>query len=102
MPNDSRFERLPAHDDAASLTLTINGTRHSVAPGWTVATALIAHGYRQCRCNAAGVPRGPFCLSGVCFECLVDIDETPNCQACLTPVADGMHVVFPTVVRALP
>lgn len=39
-----------------------------------------------------GAPRAPFCMMGVCFECLVEVDGTPNVQACATPVREGMHV----------
>jgi len=40
-------------------------------------------------------------MSGACFECLVDIDGTPNRQACMTPVAAGMSVVLRQELRAL-
>ncbi len=40
----------------------------------------------------SGAPRAPLCMMGVCFECLVEVDGTPNVQACATPVREGMHV----------
>ena len=44
-------------------------------------------------CNAvSGSPRAPYCMMGVCFDCLMEIDGVGNRQACLTPVADGMQV----------
>ena len=95
MPNAFRFERLPTAAEA-TFAIDINGQAHDVAPGWSVAAALIAHGYTHCRCDLAGQPRGAFCLSGICFECLVEIDGIPNCQACQTPVAEGMRVVVGT------
>ena len=91
-PAAGRFERLPS--TTATFTLHINGRPHPVDAGWSVATALIAHGYAHCRRDAAGRPRGPFCLTGACFECLAEIDGIPNRQACQTPVADGMRVVI--------
>jgi len=36
--------------------------------------------------------RSAYCAMGVCFECLVEIDQQPNQQACLTPVKAGMHI----------
>lgn len=36
--------------------------------------------------------RAPFCMMGICFECLVEIDGMPSQQACLTAVKDGMIV----------
>jgi NADH dehydrogenase/NADH:ubiquinone oxidoreductase subunit G len=29
---------------------------------------------------------------GVCFDCLVEVDGTPNVQACMVAVRDGMRV----------
>lgn len=94
------FERLPCVDGEV-VTITINGRAHEVDARWTVAAALIAHGHTRCRCTPAGPARGPFCMSGVCFECLVDIDDTPNRQACMTPVAEGMQVVLRQDLRVL-
>ena len=39
-----------------------------------------------------GQPRAPYCLMGVCFECLVEIDNIPNCQACMVTVRPGVSV----------
>jgi len=100
MPPVSRFERLPTVGET-TVTIHINGQPHAVDAGWTVAAALIARGHTQCRCNAAGQPRGPFCLTGLCFECLVEIDSTPNCQACQTTVTEGMNIVFNKQTRLL-
>ena len=36
--------------------------------------------------------RAPFCMMGVCFECLVEINGKHGQQACLVQVADGMKV----------
>lgn len=84
------------------VTITIDGLSCLVDPRWTVAAALIANGHTRCRCTPEGDSRGPFCLSGVCFECRVDIDGVPNRQACMTPVAAGMRVVLRQDLRALP
>lgn len=39
-----------------------------------------------------GSPRTPYCMMGVCFECLVEVDGISNQQACLIRVKDGMKV----------
>ncbi len=65
--------------------------------GDTVALALLAAGISACRTSAVGGrPRGPYCLMGACFECLVTVDGVPNRQACQVPVREGM-VVTPQV-----
>lgn len=59
----------------------------------TVAAALLAAGVRVLRTTpVGGRPRGPFCMMGVCFDCLVEIDGEPNQQACMVTVRDGMQV----------
>jgi hypothetical protein len=39
-----------------------------------------------------GEPRAPYCMMGVCFECLMSIDGVPSRQACLVQVRDGMRI----------
>ena len=34
----------------------------------------------------------PYCLMGVCFECLMEIDGEPDVQSCLVTVREGMVV----------
>ena len=61
--------------------------------GDTVAAALLANGVEACRQTlVSGAPRGPYCMMGVCFECLVVIDGIGNRQGCLVPLAQGMRI----------
>ena len=61
--------------------------------GDTIAAALLANGVAVFRRSAvSGVSRGPYCMMGVCFECLVVVDGIGNRQACLVPVEDGMTI----------
>jgi hypothetical protein len=58
-----------------------------------VAAALIAAGRRAFRTTpVSGVPRGPYCLMGVCFDCLVTVDDRPDQRGCLIAVAPGMRI----------
>jgi predicted molibdopterin-dependent oxidoreductase YjgC len=86
------FARLP---DTATKTvsLTIEGKRVEARPGDTVAAAMLAAGFEHCRTTPmSGAPRAPYCMMGVCFECLVSIDGVGNRQGCLVPVREGMRV----------
>ena len=40
----------------------------------------------------SNAPRAPYCMMGVCFECLIEIDGVPNQQGCLIPVVEGMRI----------
>lgn len=60
--------------------------------GDTVAAVLLVSGHTVFRYSPRGEPRGPFCLIGICQECLVEIDGIPNRRACLQPVAEGMRI----------
>lgn len=86
------FRRID-REGAASLSLTFEGEEITARPGDTVAAALLAAGegvFRQT--PATGAPRGPFCMMGACFDCLLMIDGEASRQACQVPVRDGMVV----------
>jgi D-hydroxyproline dehydrogenase subunit gamma len=86
------FEILPLAS-TATVSIDIDGKPVRVPAHFTVAAALLADDRVACRTSAvSGAERGPFCMMGVCFDCLVDIDGVPNVQACMTRVAEGMRV----------
>lgn len=76
-----------------SYRLIVDGKAVAARPGESVATALLAAGYRSFARNpATGARNAAHCLIGQCFGCLCTIDGRPQSQACLTPVADGMVI----------
>jgi D-hydroxyproline dehydrogenase subunit gamma len=75
------------------VTVTVDGDAIEAREGEMVAAAMLAAGILQFRTTpVSGAPRGPLCMMGVCFECLVTIDGTGSRQACLTPVRGGMKI----------
>jgi predicted molibdopterin-dependent oxidoreductase YjgC len=106
VPQDSAFRRLDeagAQPAAAPVVLEFEGAPLSARAGDSVAAALLAAGHLTLRTTpASGAPRGPFCMMGACFDCLVEIDGEPNRQACMTPVAPGMKVRRMQGARPLP
>ena len=85
------FKRLG--DIADTLTIDVDGKSVRARPGDTVAVAMLANGIDHCRTTpVTGAPRAPYCLMGVCFECLVTIDGVGSRQGCLVPVRDGMRI----------
>ncbi|MDW9359372.1 (2Fe-2S)-binding protein [Sinorhizobium meliloti] len=69
--------------------------------GETVATALLASGVMITGIRTSGRTRGPYCLIGVCHECLVEIDGLANQRACITTVRQHMKVRRQTGLRRL-
>jgi D-hydroxyproline dehydrogenase subunit gamma len=90
------FKRLPeatGKEAGMGLTISVDGQRVEARAGDTVAATLLAAGVDHCRTTpVSGAPRAPYCMMGVCFECLVTVDGVGNRQACLLPVRDGMSV----------
>jgi D-hydroxyproline dehydrogenase subunit gamma len=87
---------------SATVTLTVDGKPIPAQPGDSVAAALLAAGIQSCRASAvSGAPRAPYCMMGVCFECLVTIDGVGNRQGCLIPVVEGMQVETQQGKRAI-
>jgi D-hydroxyproline dehydrogenase subunit gamma len=85
------FKRLA--EAGAPVAITVDGRQIAARAGDTVAAALIAAGIAHCRTTpVSGAPRAPYCLMGVCFECLVTVDGVGSRQGCLVPVRDGMAV----------
>jgi len=86
------FRRLP--DDAPSpIEVLVDGVATPARAGQSVAATLLAAGHPACRTTpVSGAPRGPYCMMGVCFDCLVTIDGTPNRQGCLVTVQSGMRI----------
>jgi len=86
------YARLPdVQRDAVAVT--IDGEPFEARAGDTVAAALLASGRLATRTTpVSGAPRGPFCMMGVCFDCLITIDDVPNQQGCLVAVAPGMRI----------
>jgi sarcosine oxidase subunit alpha len=86
------FKRLP-DGEAKTVTLTVDGRAIKARAGDTIAAALLAAGLSSTRQSAVSQsPRAPYCMMGVCFECIVTVDGVANRQGCLVPVRHGMQV----------
>ncbi|WP_142846733.1 (2Fe-2S)-binding protein [Telmatospirillum sp. J64-1] len=103
MPTGPQFQRLP-DQNRATVTLTVEGRTIEAKTGETVAAAILAAGLlsHTRTTPVLGAERAPYCMMGVCFECLMVIDGEPNRQACMTLVQDGMNVERQLGARTAP
>lgn len=95
----SRFSPLPSSGSVVRITL--DGESVETIAGISLAAAMLAHSGDASRETATGAERTAFCMMGVCFDCLVEVDGTPNTQACMTQVRDGMVVKRQIGLRGL-
>lgn len=100
MKVDSRFLLRP-ETSAATVRLTLDGESIVAQAGDTVAAAILAHSGNASRETGKGSPRTAFCMMGVCFDCLIEVDGRPNVQGCMVQVCDGMVLRRPRGFRAL-
>ena len=87
------FRRIDDAVGPGSLSIRFEGETIYAQPGDSLAAALLAHDAGAFRTTpVSGSPRAPYCLMGICFDCLVEVDGVPNRQACMVEVREGMHV----------
>ena len=86
------FRRL--HEAArVGVGVTIDGKPVEARASDSVAAAMLAAGLHHCRATAvSGEKRAPYCMMGVCFDCLVTVDGIGNRQGCLIEVREGMRI----------
>lgn len=91
MPTEPLFQ--PMDGTTNTVAVTFNGQPLQVPTASSVAAALMAAGVKRFRNSpVSGSGRAPYCMMGVCFECLLTIDDTPNRQSCLVPLQAGMAI----------
>ena len=96
------FKRLP-DDSRAIVRLTIAGQPVEARAGDSVAAAMLAAGLLPARTTPVNeTDRAPYCMMGVCFDCLMVIDGVASRQACMVTVRDGMKVEPQHGARRIP
>ena len=87
----------------AEVTVYIDGKAVMVHEHETAAGAVMSARYMYTRLSpVTGERRAPYCMMGVCFECLLVIDGVPSRQGCLVPVREGMRIERQTRVEVWP
>jgi D-hydroxyproline dehydrogenase subunit gamma len=71
----------------------VEGRCVAVPPNASAAAAALIAGLQWTRTSpASGDKRAPYCMMGVCFECLLEIDGEPSQQGCMVRVRPGMSI----------
>ncbi len=85
------------------VTIYLDGQPVEACEGESVAAALLAHDAVHTRTTPVSAsPRAPFCLMGVCYECLVIVDGQSNRRACRELVYAGMRIERQSGAGVLP
>lgn len=86
------FRRLPKLD-CPMVAVTVDGQAIEAIEGEMVAGLLARIDPFFARTNPVnGDRRAPYCMMGVCFECLVKIDGKGSVQSCFVQVREGMRI----------
>ncbi|HEV3143484.1 MAG TPA: 2Fe-2S iron-sulfur cluster-binding protein [Gemmataceae bacterium] len=95
-PSSAAFLSLPPGrfvDLSRPVTIDFEGRRIPAFAGQSIGAALYAGGIRTfTRSFKYHRPRGLFCVSGDCPNCLMQVDGQPNVRTCVEPVRDGQSV----------
>lgn len=76
-----------------TVTIILDGAARKVPVGISVAAAVLGMGHKHTRVSpVSGEPRAPYCMMGVCYECLMEIDGRKDQQSCQVQVKEGMKV----------
>jgi D-hydroxyproline dehydrogenase subunit gamma len=87
------FRQLQNSTVEKTVSIIVDGEPVCAIEGETVAGVLLRQSPMFTReTPVKGSERAPYCLMGVCFECLAVVDGVPSVQTCLTIVSDGMRV----------
>src|SRR6266704_5968586 len=82
-----------AHAPKQSFTFRFAGKTIPAFAGQSIGAALYAAGVRVfTRSFKYHRPRGLFCVSGDCPNCLMNVDGRPNVRTCVEPARQGMVV----------
>jgi predicted molibdopterin-dependent oxidoreductase YjgC len=83
----------PFRTAARAVSITIDGQSVEATDGEMLAAVLLrTPPFHARKTPVSDSPRAPYCLMGVCFDCLAIVDGVASVQACLTPVRAGMRV----------
>jgi predicted molibdopterin-dependent oxidoreductase YjgC len=88
------FRKLDSENgEVTPVTISVDGVAMTVEEGEPIAAVLLRIPPFTSRTTpVGGAARAPYCMMGVCFECLVEIDGETSVRSCLARARSGMAV----------
>lgn len=84
---------LPNVQRGKEIKVTVDGAPVEAFEGETIATVLLSAGIQTFRFSHKNKsPRGIYCGMGICYECLVTVNDVHAVRACVTMAEDGMRI----------
>ncbi len=81
-----------AENPLKTISVCFDGLDFRVPSNISVAAALLMLTDTVRYTPVSASPRGPYCMMGICFDCLVTIDGKSNLQSCQVQVREGMQI----------
>ena len=87
------FRKLEPTFATKPVTISIDGVAMEVEEGEPIAAVLLrVPPFTSRTTSVSGSARAPYCMMGVCFDCIVEIDDATSTRSCLSRARDGMMV----------
>jgi len=87
------FRKLAPKMVIKTVTISVDGVIMEVEDGEAIAAVLLRVPPFISRTTPVdGGERAPYCIMGVCFECLVEIDGVTSIRSCMSMAYDGMVI----------
>ena len=91
------------HPFRSKVSITVDGETMDAELGEPVAAALLRSRSPHAQAHpVTGKPRAPYCMMGICHDCLAVVDGIGSIQTCRVAVRDGMVVERQRGARGLP
>jgi hypothetical protein len=86
------FRRRP-DEPQPTIAITVEGRTVMIPAGAAAAAAVLAAGFDSIReTPVKGCERAPYCMMGICFDCIAQIDGVANRQSCMIEARQGMRI----------
>ena len=90
---DLMFRQINGHK--TDITIFIDEKPTNASSGETVAAVLLRENIYAVHTTPNGEARGPYCMMGVCFDCMVTLENGQSEQACQIDATEGLKIYLP-------